>query len=133
MMGLGPRARRLPDALLDDLTIDPARSTSAQEDRPDSARITLNVGPGLVSIDGMTPVPTPTNGPALPAGPMGRRGSSDRSARLAELLLAIGLCGFGAGFHANRHRSAGEVRSPEATRDGRPPSTEPWGGRPHRR
>ena len=106
-----PRARWLPDALLEELTSDPALAFPSGSDRPVPAGATTIVAPTEVSAGPETASPTDPARSAVPDGPMARRESPDRSSGLADLLLAAGLCGLGAGLKTGRRGARGRRTS----------------------
>ena len=117
--GLGlsdPRTERLPDGLLDELISDPFLVGPGAADGPIVVPTTVTSVAWRAVSGRDALVPGPLRLATIPAGPLARRESSRRPAGLADLLLAAGLCSFGAGLRASRRtveeRRAGRADAP---------------------
>jgi hypothetical protein len=116
--GLAPIHRpteRLPEVWLDELSSDPVVARSRESDRLIVVRSPSMKESRRARAAGDTAGPDVLPLAATPAGPLSRRVSPRRSAGLAELLLAAGFCGFGAGRRASRR--ATEARGSGARHD----------------
>jgi hypothetical protein len=111
-----PRTGRLADGLLDELIADPVMIRPREADRLVVVRAPA-MPPGVETrAERGADVAGAGRHSVIPAGPMSRRESPRRSAGLAELLLAAGFCGFGAGLRAARRTEEGRgcCRAPNA-------------------
>jgi hypothetical protein len=111
-----PRTERLADGLLDELVADPVLIRPREADRLVVVRAPA-MPPGVEArAERVANVAGEVRLPTIPAGPMSRRESHRRPAGLAELLLAAGFCGFGAGLRAARRdeEGRGSRRAPAA-------------------
>jgi Bacterial Ig-like domain (group 3) len=117
---ISPRRERLPEMLLDELIADPVLAHSRELDRLIDVRASSLADNGPVRAGRGQVVPDVLPLGAVPAGPLSRREATRQSAGIGGIVLAAGLCGFGAGLRAARSSAdaRGAPPSPRTRRRG---------------